>query len=152
MADPPGHAGRAAPGPRKAPPVPLPTPSRPLSVLVVEDQPDVADSLALFLEVACRCRVSVARDGEEGVAAARAQAPDAVVCDIGLPKKDGFAVAREVAAALPRRPLLIAVTGYGDDESRARGRAAGFDHYLFKPADPFEIEALLCAHRAGLAG
>ena len=150
MADPPGHAGRAAPGPRKAPPVPLPTPSRPLSVLVVEDQPDVADSLALFLEVACRCRVSVARDGEEGVAAARAQAPDAVVCDIGLPKKDGFAVAREVAT-LPRKPLLIAVTGYGDDEFRAKGREAGFDHYLLKPADPFEIEAILRAYQARLA-
>ena len=125
--------------------MPSPSPSRPLSVLLVEDQPDVADSLALFLQAVCHCRVSIARDGEAGVAAARAEEPDAVVCDIGLPKKDGFAVAREVAAALPRKPLLIAVTGYGDDEFRARGRAAGFDHYLLKPADPFAIAALLGA-------
>lgn len=127
-------------------------PSRPFSVLLVEDQADVAESLALFLEVACRCRVSIARDGEAGVSAAHAQEPDAVVCDIGLPKKDGFAVARELAASLPRRPLLIAVTGYGDDESREKGRAAGFDHYLLKPADPFEIEAILRAYQARPAG
>jgi DNA-binding response OmpR family regulator len=131
--------------------VPPTTPARPLNVLVVEDQPDVADSLALFLEVACHCHVSVAHDGEAGVAAARAEAPDAVVCDIGLPKKDGFQVAREVSTTLPRKPLLIAVTGYGDDESRAKGRAAGFDHYLLKPADPFEIEAILRAHQSRLA-
>lgn len=127
-----------------------PTP-KPLQVLVVEDQPDVADSLAMFLEVACQCRVKVAHDGEAGVAAARADEPDAVVCDIGLPKKDGFEVAREVAASLPRKPLLIAVTGYGDDESRAKGRAAGFDHYLLKPADPMAIQAILRAHQARLA-
>jgi len=117
-------------------------------VLLVEDQHDVADSLALFLEVACHCQVCVAYDGEAGVAAARSQEPDAVVCDIGLPKKDGFQVAREVAACLPRRPLLIAVTGYGDDESRAKGRAAGFDHYLQKPADPMAIEAILRSYQA----
>lgn len=127
-------------------------PPRPLSVLVVEDQADVAESLALFLEVACRYRVSIARDGEAGVARARAEAPDAVVCDIGLPKMDGFQVAREVAASLPRKPLLIAVTGYGDDASRAKGRAAGFDHYLLKPADPFEIQAILRAYQSGPAG
>jgi two-component system, sensor histidine kinase len=127
-------------------------PSRPLSVLLVEDQPDVADSLALFLQVACHCRVSIAHDGEAGVAAARAEEPDAVVCDIGLPKKDGFQVAREVAALLPRRPLLIAVTGYGDDESRAKGWAAGFDHYLQKPADPWIIQAILRAHQTQSAG
>jgi DNA-binding response OmpR family regulator len=125
-------------------------PVRPLSVLVVEDQPDVAATLALFLQVCCNYRVTIAADGEAGVAAARTDPPDAVVCDIGLPKKDGFQVAREVAA-LPRRPLLIAVTGYGDDESRDKGRAAGFDHYLLKPADPHAIEAILRAYHARLA-
>ena len=134
---------------REAPRVPIPTaPPKPLNVLVVEDQADVADTLALYLEMACRCRVRIAHDGEAGVAAARAEQPDAVLCDIGLPKKDGFEVAREVTACLPRKPLLIAVTGYGDDESRAKGRAAGFDHYLLKPADPQAIEAILRAYQA----
>jgi DNA-binding response OmpR family regulator len=125
-------------------------PARTLSVLVVEDQPDVAATLALFLEVCCNYRVTIAADGAAGVAAAQADTPDAVVCDIGLPKKDGFQVAREVAV-LPRRPLLIAVTGYGDDDSREKGRAAGFDHYLLKPADPRAIEAILRAYQARLA-
>ena len=130
----------------------MPNPTlKPLNVLVVEDQPDVADTLALYLQVACHYRVSVALDGEAGVAAARAEPPDAVLCDIGLPKKDGFEVAREVTAALPRKPLLIAVTGYGDEESRAKGRAAGFDHYLLKPADPQAIEAILRAYQAQMA-
>jgi DNA-binding response OmpR family regulator len=127
--------------------VPIADPTRPLSVLLVEDQPDVADSLALYLQIACRYRVSVAVDGEAGVAAARADQPDAIICDIGLPKKDGYQVAREVAAALPRRPLLIAVTGYGDDESLAKGRAAGFDHYLLKPADPGAIAEILRTYK-----
>jgi len=130
--------------------MPSDAPARTLSVLVVEDQPDVAATLALFLEVCCNYRVTIAADGAAGVAAAQADPPDAVVCDIGLPKKDGFQVAREVAA-MPRRPLLIAVTGYGDDVSRDKGRAAGFDHYLLKPADPRAIEAILRAYQARLA-
>ena len=77
---------------------------KPLNVLVVEDQRDVADTLAMYLEVACHCRVRIAHDGEAGVAAAQAEHPDAVLCDIGLPKKDGFEVAREVTAALPPSP------------------------------------------------
>jgi DNA-binding response OmpR family regulator len=125
---------------------------RPLSVLLIDDRADILASLALFLELCCGYRVTVARDGEAGVAAAWADPPDAVVCDIGLPRMDGYEVARELSAALPRRPLLVAVTGYGEPEARERGRAAGFDHYLVKPADPREVEALLRAHEARLAG
>jgi DNA-binding response OmpR family regulator len=116
-----------------------------MSVLLVEDNPDVAASLALYLEL-CHFDVTVAADGEAGVRAAMADPPDAVVCDIGLPRMDGFAVARAVGAGLAPRPLLIAVTGYGEDWMRERGAAAGFDHYLVKPADPRAITALLRAH------
>ena len=130
--------------------MPADAPVRTLSVLVVEDQADIAATLAMFLQVCCNYRVTIAADGEAGVAAAQTDPPDAVVCDIGLPKKDGFQVALEVAA-LPRKPLLIAVTGYGDDESLARGRAAGFDHYLLKPADPHAIEAILRAYQSRFA-
>src|SRR3954471_12414038 len=116
-----------------------------MSVLLVEDNPDVATSLALYLEL-CHFDVTVAADGEAGVRAAMADPPDAVVCDIGLPNMDGFAVARAVAAGLVPRPLLIAVTGYGEDAMQQRGAAAGFDHYLVKPAHPRAITALLRPH------
>jgi DNA-binding response OmpR family regulator len=118
-----------------------------LSVLIVEDQPDVAESLQVFLALAGGHDVSVAADGETGVDMAVTRPPDAVVCDIGLPKKDGFQVARELAARLPSTPLLIAFTGYSGLEGRAR--EAGFHHYFVKPADPVRLDALLQEHRAG---
>ena len=82
-----------------------------LSVLIVEDQTDVADSLQLFLEFSGGYDRTVARDGEAGVRAALAHPPGAVICDIGLPRKDGFQVAEEIVAGLLQTPLLIAVTG-----------------------------------------
>jgi DNA-binding response OmpR family regulator len=114
---------------------------------VVEDNDDVAQTLALYLELV-GYRVRVAADGEAGVRDGLADPPDAVVCDIGLPRKDGFQVARELGAGLARRPLLIAVTGYGEEEMRERGRTAGFDHYFLKPVDPRAIDALVRAHAA----
>ena len=75
-----------------------------------------------------------------------ADQPDVVVCDIGLPKKNGLLVAEELAASLPHRPLLIAVTGYSGQVSEGLAAAAGFDHYLLKPADPFRIAAFIDAH------
>ena len=125
---------------------------RPVSVLIVEDQPDVAESLRLFLELSGGYDVAVAPDGEAGVEAALARRPAAVVCDIGLPKKDGFQVAAEVAARLPRTPLLIAVTGYGTPDVRERARQAGFRHVLIKPADPLELDRLIAAHAGDRPG
>jgi two-component system, sensor histidine kinase len=121
------------------------TATKQVSVLIIEDQRDVADSLALFLEHVCSFRVSVARNGEAGVGAALRELPDVVVCDIGLPKMDGYQVAAELAKK-PRKPLLIAVTAYGDDEAKERAMGAGFDHYLVKPADPEELEAIVRKH------
>jgi DNA-binding response OmpR family regulator len=118
------------------------------AVLVVEDQPDVALSLRIFIELACGYRVTVAHDGQAGIDAALRDRPDAILCDIGLPKKDGFAVAAEVTRALPDKPLLIAVSGYAEDEYVARARRAGYDDYLVKPADPNDLVRLLRA-RAG---
>ena len=121
---------------------------RPMSVLIVEDQPDVAESLKLFLDL-CGYDVAVAPDGEAGVEAAITRRPAAVVCDIGLPKKDGFQVAEEISTTLPRTPLLIAVTGYGTRDVEDRARRAGFQHFIVKPADPFELERLLREHQGG---
>jgi len=119
---------------------------RRISVLVIEDLADTADSLARFLHVACGYEVSVASDGERGVRTALATHPDVVVCDIGLPKLNGLDVARRLAAGTDYRPLLIAVTAYGGEYPEEQAREAGFDHYLVKPADPFQIESLVEEH------
>jgi DNA-binding response OmpR family regulator len=118
----------------------------PISVLVIEDLADTADSLARFLRVACGYEVSVASDGERGVRTALATHPDVVVCDIGLPKLNGLGVARRLSGGTGYRPLLIAVTAYGGVYPEGQAREAGFDHYLVKPADPFQIEALVEEH------
>jgi DNA-binding response OmpR family regulator len=114
-----------------------------LSVLVVEDNPDTAESLARFLRLGCGYEVSIASDGLNGVRMALEIHPDVVICDLGLPKRNGLLVAEELVERLPRRPLMIAVTGYGNQVSREHATDAGFDHFLVKPADPFEIEALI---------
>ena len=120
-----------------------------LSVLIIEDQADIAISLGMFLELAAGYRVTIAVDGEAGIAAAIVTHPDAVVCDIGLPKKNGFEVAKEIAR-MSRKPLLIACTAYCDEAMMARGKAVGFDYYLCKPADPNKIVELLEAYKEKL--
>lgn len=122
---------------------PSPPANKPASVLVIEDLADTADSLARFLRVGCGYQVSIAPDGERGVRTALATRPDVVVCDIGLPKLDGLEVARRLSQTEGYRPLLIAVTAYGGIYPEEQAREAGFDHYLVKPADPFQIEALV---------
>jgi CheY-like chemotaxis protein len=107
-----------------------------LRILVVEDNVDAAESLRMLLEL-FSYEVTVTHSGAAGVEVAHREQPDVVVCDIGLPGMDGFAVAR----ALREDPLtaaarLIAVTGYGQEEDRQRAREAGFDDHLTKPVDP----------------
>jgi DNA-binding response OmpR family regulator len=120
--------------------------SSPASVLVVEDNPDTADSLARFLRLAVGYDVRVAYDGAAGVKAALADPPDAVVCDISLPRVHGLRVAEEIVAGLKVKPLLIALTALGGIYPEDDARAAGFDHWLTKPADPFAIERLISEH------
>jgi DNA-binding response OmpR family regulator len=120
---------------------------KPISILVIEDLADAADSLARFLRVACGYEVSVASDGARGVRTALATHPDVVVSDIGLPKLNGLDVARALSKDQQGyRPLLIAVTAYGRKYPEEEAVAAGFDHYLVKPADPFQIEFLVEQH------
>jgi DNA-binding response OmpR family regulator len=115
------------------------------TVLIVEDQADVADSLALYLNLAGGFKTVVARDGEAGVEAALREQPHAVVCDLGLPKKSGLAVAEELSR-LPDKPLLIALTAYSDEATRTMARRAGFEYFLVKPTSPEVIEGLLLSH------
>ena len=120
--------------------------ARPVSVLIIEDVRDTADSLAEFLRTGCGFQVSVAYDGETGVKAAQTDPPDAVVCDLGLPRLDGLRVAQALADTLSPRPLLIAVTAYGGTFRREQAMQV-FDHYLVKPADPHLVAALIETHR-----
>ena len=107
-----------------------------LSILVVEDNADAAESLKRLLRLHGH-EVRVADNGVDGVAEAKRCHPDAVVCDIGLPGMDGYAVATALRGdPETARARLIAVTGYGRAEDRARALSSGFDDHITKPADP----------------
>jgi CheY-like chemotaxis protein len=121
-------------------------PSRPLSVLVIEDVHDTADTLAEFLRAGCGYEVAVAYDGETGLKRAVTDRPDVVVCDIGLPRLDGFKVAQQITELVSPKPLLIAVTAYGGTFRREQAMQV-FDHYLTKPADPRVVAGLIEARR-----
>jgi CheY-like chemotaxis protein len=116
-----------------------------LRVVVIEDNRDIADSLRHLLDLS-GYEVMVAYDGLEGVFLAQVWSPDFVLCDIGLPRLDGYGV----AAALRQHPAtrnarLIAVTAYGSDEARRRSKEVGFERHLVKPVDPNVILELLAA-------
>jgi PAS domain S-box-containing protein len=118
---------------------PHPGAARRHRVLVIEDNRDSAESLQMLLE-ATGYEVRLAFTGPDGVREAAAWLPDAIVCDIGLPGMDGFAVARHLRSD-PRTAAvrLVAVSGYGREEDVANARAAGFNDHLVKPADPEKL-------------
>jgi PAS domain S-box-containing protein len=116
---------------------------RPERILVVDDNVDAAETLSRLLRLSAH-EVRVAHDGLAAVTAAREMNPDVVLLDIGLPHLDGLEVARRLRArAEGRRPLLVAITGFGQAEDRARTAAAGFDHHLTKPVDPKLLQTLM---------
>jgi two-component system CheB/CheR fusion protein len=129
-----------APPPGDVPTAPQPAP---VTVLVVDDNADVAESTAILLRVA-GCNVHVAADGKSALAALDDLRPDAVLLDIGLPGMDGYQVAERMRERPEfRRTLIVAVSGYGQDEHQARSRQAGVDHHLVKPIDPAAVMKLL---------
>src|SRR3954452_23289354 len=91
-----------------------PAADRPVKVLVIDDAPDTAETLAEFLLQGFGFDARVAHDGKAGLAAAKADPPVAVVCDLGLPGLDGLESARRIRQTVAPCPLLIAVTGYGE--------------------------------------
>ena len=121
-------------------------------ILVVEDNVDSAETMQMLLAMS-GYDTRTAYDGRAALAVAREFRPQVVFCDIGLPGKDGYAVARELRA-LPETgtALLVALTGYGDEEHRQRATDAGFDHVQVKPVEPDALEALLVAHFASKEG
>ena len=87
--------------------------------------------------------MEAAAEGIQALEIVRAKDPDVALVDIGLPGIDGYEVARRARAADGKRPLLIALTGYGQPEDRRRASEAGFDSLLVKPVDPAALSDLL---------
>jgi CheY-like chemotaxis protein len=116
-------------------------------ILIADDNQDAAECLSMLLELAGH-EVRVAHLGRAALAVAESFRPDVVLLDIGMPDLSGY----EVAQGLRQEPwatriLLIALTGWGQDEDRRRALQAGFDHHLTKPVDSDELEAVI-ANRA----
>jgi CheY-like chemotaxis protein/two-component sensor histidine kinase len=118
-------------------------------VLIVDDNRDAADSLALMLSLSGH-ETHAIYDGAAALELAARFMPDVVLLDIGMPELNGYEVAERLRR-LPwgHRVVLIALTGWGQDEDRRRALAAGFDHHLTKPVDPQRLATLLGAGAAG---
>jgi CheY-like chemotaxis protein/anti-sigma regulatory factor (Ser/Thr protein kinase) len=129
----------------------------PVGILVVDDNADNAQSLAMLLRLLGH-DVHVAGDGPSALEQAARHRPRLVLLDIGLPGMDGYEVARRLRAREPAGgPFLVAMTGYGQPEDRRRSAEAGFSGHLVKPVEIGELEALLeslrtpeAAHRPNL--
>jgi PAS domain S-box-containing protein len=116
---------------------------RALRLLVVDDNVDAAATLGMLLE-ACGHEVTIEHDSLRALERARSLRPDAALLDIGLPEMDGNELARRLRAdAQTAAIVLIAVTGYGQEQDRRTAFEAGFDHHLVKPVDIDRLAGLL---------
>jgi PAS domain S-box-containing protein len=112
-------------------------------ILVVDDNVDSAESLTLLLDLGGN-ETYTAYDGLEALAAAADLRPDVILLDIGLPELNGYDVARRIREQpWGKQIVLVALTGWGQEEDRRRSRDAGFDHHLTKPVDPVTLKKLL---------
>jgi len=133
--------------PAEVPPTAEPFPSR--RILIVDDNQDALETLASLL-MALGATVATASGGRDALAMIDRVQPDAVLLDIGMPDMDGHEVARRIRA-LPqhRGALLIALTGWGQDQDFAMSTAAGFDHHLVKPPDIAQLRTILTQSTPG---
>ncbi len=115
-----------------------------LQVLVVEDDPDIRSSLVGILEIEGHC-VRAAADGHTALRLLDQRPVDVALLDIGLPNMDGYELVRQIRCRAGKTPFLIALTGYGRPEDRAKAAAAGFDRHLTKPFQPDDLSRLLAA-------
>ena len=124
----------------------------PVRVLLVEDNADSAEALALLLRMLGN-EVEVASDGISGLRAVETNRHEIVLLDIGLPEMNGYDVARRIREQpWGERIALIALTGWGQDEDRRLAKEAGFDHHLVKPVDPQVLMPLFEKLRAKKQG
>lgn len=117
-----------------------------LRLMIVDDNPDAAYMLAMYLETA-GYNVIVEHDSRRAIERARIERPDVYLLDIGLPHIDGNELARRLRA-LPEaaKSLLIAVSGYGQVHDRKQSAAAGFDHHFVKPVETTKLASLLAQY------
>ncbi|QEH34769.1 putative transcriptional regulatory protein TcrX [Aquisphaera giovannonii] len=138
--DHPSSGGGEAPARREA--APKPTRRR---ILVVDDNPDMARSLSLLLEVLGH-DVTTALGGEQAIGLAKGSPPEFILMDIGLPIMNGYQVAARLREEVPGlSAVFVAISGYSQEEDRRRSREAGFAHHLVKPVDYDEILRILAA-------
>jgi diguanylate cyclase (GGDEF)-like protein len=122
--------------------------NRSLRILIADDNVDAATSLGMLLEMAGN-NVLVVHDGTDAVIAAQQYRPQVAILDIGMPRLNGYQVAEKLRGEiLGPDVLLIALTGWGQADDKARAVAAGFDHHFTKPVNSDELEALISQHAA----
>lgn len=139
-----------------APPVPdvssITKAATPRRVLVVDDNKDSADSLATFLKMAGH-EIHLAYDGIEACEVVEQMRPDVVLLDIGLPKLNGFEVCRRIREqSWGKGVVIIALTGWGQNEDRRKSIDAGFDNHMVKPVDPVALMKMLSSQAQGERG
>jgi CheY-like chemotaxis protein len=127
----------------------VPEPSR--HILLIEDNADACETLRALLEMHGH-HVDIAADGVTGLERALSLQPEVVLVDVGLPRMDGYEVARRIRASKGiRRPMLVAVTGYGAPEDRQRALDAGFDAHVTKPVEYSTLLPLIAGANAPAA-
>jgi len=114
-------------------------------ILIADDNRDSAESLSLMLELT-GYETWIAHDGLEAVQTAMTHHPDAALLDIGMPKVNGYEAARRIREQpWGKRMLLIAITGWGQEDDKKRALEAGFDHHVTKPVHLPDLERLLAS-------
>jgi signal transduction histidine kinase/CheY-like chemotaxis protein len=118
-------------------------------ILVVDDQPDSADSLSMLLQ-ALGHDVDTAYDAERAIELAGTMLPDVILLDIGMPRIDGYEACRRIRSGTGGEKMrIVALTGWGQEEDRQKSREAGFDQHLMKPVDMGQLTRLLESAPAG---
>jgi DNA-binding response OmpR family regulator len=118
---------------------------RSLRVLIVDDNRDAAESLAMAMR-RWKHQVRVVHNGNDAIALASTFRPEVLLLDIGLPGKNGFEVAQEVRASESgAKSTIVAITGYGSSDDRTRSRSAGIDQHLVKPVSLSTLAEILAS-------
>jgi CheY-like chemotaxis protein len=113
-----------------------------LSIVVIEDNEDAAETLTVWLEDFGH-HVRTAQTGPDGLVLVLETRPDVVLCDLGLPGMDGVEVCRRVIRGMKRPPVMIALTGWGMATDRKQTAEAGFQQHLVKPVEPEKLRLVL---------